>query len=74
MCECFLFLEVALEMCRLLIPSQEAVSCAFPDESLFPYVGPQYIPVLLDPTLLESFTLTNLCALLAYSFLSHWSE
>lgn len=58
-------------MCLLSIPSSKPVSYTARDESTRPYVGPQNVPVLLDPTLFESFTWANLCALLANSFLPY---
>ena len=41
------------------------------DKSLRAYVGPQNVPVLLDPALFESFALADLCALLANSLLPY---
>ena len=74
MCASALYCKKLFSRCVLYRGSLRGMSsCAALDESIRSYIGPQNVPVLLDPALFESFTLANLCALLTHSFLTYKS-
>ncbi len=69
MCECFVLFEAVPETYLLSTSSFKPSAEHLVVESFRAYVGFQNVLVLFDPALFESFALTDLCALLAHSFL-----